>query len=88
MMFFLQIKKINLEQINIGDDFAHSIGFCTKDDQSLYLYQCEITKPDFEALCIAFGDKNVMILYNVFSKSFGFLIFFYLFNKMKLSQSI
>ena len=75
-------------KIDIGDDFAHSIGFFTKDDQSLYVARCKITKPEFEALCAVLGDENVMIIYDGFSKSFRFLVFFFLFDKINLNQSI
>ena len=79
---------MRFEEVNIGDNFAYSIGFCSRNDQILYLAQCKITKPEFEALCIAFGDENVMILYDGFRKPFRFLVFLFLFDKMNLSQLI
>ena len=82
------MKKIRSKEIDIGKNHAPSIGLFTRDYQSLCLERCQITNPEFKALCVALGDENVMIIYIGFSKCFMFLVLFVLFNKMKLSQSI
>ena len=80
----MQIKKICFKTIKIGKNHAHSIGLFTRDNQSLCLDYCKITKPEFETLCVALGDENVMFIYIGFSKCFMFLVLFVLFNKIKL----
>ena len=77
-----------VQQIYIDGNHPHSIGLFTRDYQSLCFERCQITNPEFKALCVALGDENVMIIYIGFSKCFMFLVLFVLFNKMKLSQSI
>ena len=46
---------------NIGEDCAHLIGKCINNDGELQLEYCKITKPAFETLCVALGDKHVII---------------------------
>ena len=75
------MKKIYLETIKIGENLVPSIGLFTRDYQSLCLERCEITKPEFEALCVVLGDENVMIIYIGFANALCF--WYYLFYLIK-----
>ena len=59
--FILQIKKILFNKINIDEDFAYLIGKCISNHGELSLVDCKITKPAFETICVALGDKHVRI---------------------------
>ena len=61
MSFILQLKKIRFDKIDICEDCAYSIGKCISNNGELKLDTCEITKPAFERLYVALGDKHVRI---------------------------
>ena len=50
-------------EINIDKYCTHLIGKCISNDGELFLVDCEITKPAFETLCVALGDKHVRICF-------------------------
>ena len=83
----MQIKNFYFE---LDDVDGYYNKFCidfTRNNQLLYFNNPDLRKPEFEALRIAFGDENVMIIYNGFSKSFMVFVFMFLFIKNEI-QSI
>ena len=77
----MQIKKICFNTIKIGENPVPSIGLFNRDYQSLCLERCQIANPEFETLCVALGDENVMIIYIGFANALCF--WYYLFYLIK-----
>ena len=56
----LQIKEIDLFDINLDRGCGQFIGKSISNDGKLKLSKCKITEPGFEALNAELGDKQVI----------------------------
>ena len=56
----LQIKEIDLFDIDLDRGCSQFIGKSISNDGKLKLSKCKITKPGFEALNAELGDKQVI----------------------------